>query len=321
MTKSPLIFALVALSSLACATASAKKIASPLLVAEKTPYTIDLVNESGERLETHQHRGRFYVHGQAGERYSIRVNNPTDRRVEAVISVDGLDVVDGETADFKSKRGYVVPARGNLVIDGFRVSTQAVAAFRFSSVAASYAGRKGKARNVGVVGVALFAEKARPQLVLPVQPTIRPRPRPHHHHGRKTNPAPNPDNFDMEESKASTDDRLSEAPRSRPAPSGTGGAVSRHSRRIRPDFQKKKERSGLGTRFGERRSSGVSFTQFVRAHQTRPTSFAELRYNDARGLLALGIRLQVEAAVSQEELATRETASPFPGTRFAQPPR
>jgi hypothetical protein len=319
MTKSPLIFALVALSSLACATANAKKIASPLVVAEKTPYTIDLVNDRGERLETHRHRGRFYVHGQSGERYSIRVNNPTDRRVEAVISVDGLDVVDGETADYQSKRGYVVPPRGNLVIDGFRVSTQAVAAFRFSSVSASYAGRKGKARNVGVIGVALFAEKTRPQIALPVRPTIHPRPH-HHHHGRKTQPAPRRDNFD-EEGKGSADDRLSEAPSSRPAPSGVGGAVSPHSPRIRPDFRQKKERSGLGTRFGERRSSGVSFTQFVRAHQTRPTSFAELRYNDARGLLALGIRLQVEAVVSQEELAARETANPFPGTRFALPPR
>ncbi len=319
MTKSPLIFALVALGSLACATADAKKIASPLVVAEKTPYTIDLVNDRGERLETHRHRGRFYVHGQAGERYSIRVNNPTDRRVEAVISVDGLDVVDGESADFKSKRGYVVPARGNLVIDGFRVSTQAVAAFRFSSVAASYAGRKGKARNVGVVGVALFAEKARPQMVLPVQPIARPRPH-HHHHGRNTEPAPAPDNFEMDESSA-TEDRLSEAPRSRPAPKVSGGAVSRHNHRIRPDFRKKQERSGLGTRFGERRSSGVSFTQFVRAHQTRPTSFAELRYNDARGLLALGIQLRVEVAVSREELATRERANSFPGTRFALPPR
>lgn len=314
MTKSPLVLAIVALSSLACATADAKKIASPLVVTEKTPYTIDLVNERGDRLDTYQHRGRFYVNGQSGERYSIRVNNPTDRRVEAVISVDGLDVIDGETADFRSKRGYVVPARGNLVIDGFRVSTQSVAAFRFSSVSASYAGRKGKARNVGVVGVALFAEKAQPQMVLPIRPT----PRPHHHRGHNKNrPAPSPRDFDGSAESASSDRPAEPAPRR----SAHGGALGKSSSRIRPDFRQKKDRSGLGTAFGERRRSGVSFTRFVRAHETRPSSFAELRYNNARGLQALGIRLRFQEAVSQEELATRESATAFPGTRFAQPPR
>jgi hypothetical protein len=317
MTKSPLVLALVALSTLACATASAKRMQSPLQVVAKTPYTIDLISQSGSALETYNHRGRFYVSGQSGERYSIRVNNPTSRRVEAVISVDGLDVIDGETADFRSKRGYIVPAGGSLVIDGFRVSTQAVAAFRFSSVAASYAGRKGKARNVGVIGVALFAERGRPQMVLPT----RPQPRPHHFHGKKSKrPAPTRD-FDFGSDSSAEDALPAPSPRSRPpsrvgSTRGTGGKSMR-----RPDPSPQKRRSGLGTEFGERRSSTVSFTRFVRAHPTRPTSFAELRYNNAQGLQALGIRLRQHEIVTQEELATRETASPFPGSRFAQPPR
>src|SRR5690606_38241739 len=37
-----------------------------------------------------------------------------------------------------------------------------VATFRFSSVDNSYAGRKGKARNVGVIAVAIFEEAAPP---------------------------------------------------------------------------------------------------------------------------------------------------------------
>ena len=37
------------------------------------------------------------------------ITNPTAHRVEAVVSVDGLDVVDGENGDLR-KRGYVVPA-------------------------------------------------------------------------------------------------------------------------------------------------------------------------------------------------------------------
>src|SRR5690606_39130566 len=114
----------------------------------------------------------FYVLGAAGQRYTVRVSNPTARRVEAVLSVDGLDAIDGKTADLR-KRGYVVPPYGELRVDGFRVSTQQVATFRFSSVASSYAGRKGQARNVGVIGVAILAEREAPQIITrqpPVQP-------------------------------------------------------------------------------------------------------------------------------------------------------
>jgi hypothetical protein len=45
------------------------------------------------------------------------------------------------------------------MIDGFRRSDAEVAAFRLGDVARSYAASKGKARNVGVIGIALFAER------------------------------------------------------------------------------------------------------------------------------------------------------------------
>jgi hypothetical protein len=319
MTRSPIVLAFLALSTLACATADARKIAvKPIQSIAKSPYSIELVGENGELLDTYQHRGRFYVNGESGERYSIRVHNPTDARIEAVISVDGLDVIDGETADYRSKRGYIVPPRGNLLIDGFRVSTRAVAAFRFSSVSNSYAGRKGKARNVGVVGVAIFAEKARPQMVIPVEPVITHR---HHHDhrlgkGKGRRPAPPRPDFDEDFSA----DRPSE-PSPTPSPKA-GGAISGKTAYKPIDRPtRRQERPGLGTAFGERRHSAVSFTRFVRANPKRPTSFAELRYNDARGLQALGIRLRRAVVVTPDELATRESADPFPGTRFAQPPR
>ena len=48
-------------------------------------------------------------------------------------------------------------------IDGFRQSMDEVAAFRFGSVRGSYAGQKGNDRNVGVIGVAVFAERGATQ--------------------------------------------------------------------------------------------------------------------------------------------------------------
>ncbi|HEX8114978.1 MAG TPA: hypothetical protein VF516_44925, partial [Kofleriaceae bacterium] len=80
----------------------------------------------------------------------------------------------------------------------------------------------------------------------------------------------------------------------------------------------RRERLGLGTEFGEQRTSAASYTRFVRAGG-RPVAIAELRYNDTAGLIALGI--PVQPLPDGDEIMLRETANPFPGDRFAQPPR
>ncbi|HEU5076501.1 MAG TPA: hypothetical protein VFU02_20060 [Polyangiaceae bacterium] len=119
--------------------------------------TVRLLDQHGRSLPALEVASREYVVGEHGQAYSIEVENHTNDRIEAVATVDGLDVVDGEEGSF-SKRGYVIGPFDSVRIDGFRRSTDTVAAFRFGSVRDSYAGRKGKARNVGVIGVALFHE-------------------------------------------------------------------------------------------------------------------------------------------------------------------
>lgn len=118
-----------------------------------------LRDQSGRILPGVNAGGRWFVIGEQGRRYSIALRNETDYRLEAVMSVDGLDVVDGRPASLR-KRGYILEPRQRLVIDGWRRSLNTVAAFRFSSVRDSYAQqRHGDARNVGVIGVALFHER------------------------------------------------------------------------------------------------------------------------------------------------------------------
>jgi len=102
---------------------------------------------------------RRHVIGNDGDRYTIVVRNHSDMRFEIVLSVDGLDVLDGKSANFK-KRGYLVAPFGELEVEGFRQSTDSVAAFRFGSIDNSYAERKhGESRNVGVIGLAAFHER------------------------------------------------------------------------------------------------------------------------------------------------------------------
>ena len=311
----------------------------------RAPYDVQIIRENGEQLPTYGLRDRFYVQGNVGERYTIRVTNPTPNRVEAVVTVDGLDVIDGENGDLR-KRGYVVPAYGDVRIEGFRTSQADVATFRFSSVGESYAGKKGKARNVGVVAVALFEEQApEPDNQIIVggggyggyQPPYDyeddladSRPRKHSNRGKDESVAT------RDGGRAPRADKKAPAPTaSRPAPppaepGGTAGAPSRQridaydgdvaeEEMVAPKVTQRNNRPGLGTEFGESRYSAASFTRFVRANN-RPIAIAELRYNDHAGLVALGIH--AEPLPDERELMTRETADPFPGdNRYAQPPR
>jgi hypothetical protein len=285
----------------------AARVAPMKLTSERSRYTIDLVDEAGNRLETYRARGRFYTLGDPGARYSVRIGNPTDRRIEAVVSIDGLDVIDGDDADFQRKRGYIIAPHDTLVVEGFRTSYSSVAAFRFSSVAASYAGRKGKARNVGVVGVAIF-EEARPVAV-----TV-PRGPYHLRDEDRARPRPVP----PAEPTTGARDRSAGEGAGRVAPSSPGSVGSLEGGY---DAEPAPERPGLGTEFGESRWSEVTFTQFVRRNPRRPDALGELRYNDRDGLLALGIRLPPDPPSYPDELYLRETADPFPASGFAQPPR
>ncbi len=120
--------------------------------------SLELRDENGRILPGIGLGERWFVAGEQGRRYSIKVRNRTEARLEILLSVDGLDVIDGRSASF-GKRGYVLRPLGTLNVEGFRQSTDAVAAFRFSSVRDSYANRKhGETRNVGVIGLAVFNE-------------------------------------------------------------------------------------------------------------------------------------------------------------------
>ncbi len=130
----------------------------PGSAAVGSALSVSLHDSTGAALRGARTGGRVYVIGEAGERYSIRIKNHTGHRFEAVATVDGLDVIDGEDGSV-TKRGYVVGPWATVDIDGFRTSEDTVAAFRFGSVRGSYAAKKGKGRNVGVIGIAFFNER------------------------------------------------------------------------------------------------------------------------------------------------------------------
>ena len=65
-----------------------------------------------------------------------------------------------ELVSERKREGLLIEYKhGDIVLEGFRESEGSVRAFRFGSTNDSYASRRGKGRNVGVIGVALFQER------------------------------------------------------------------------------------------------------------------------------------------------------------------
>ena len=105
--------------------------------------------------------GRRYIVGTPGHEYAVRIRNNTGERILAVTSVDGVNVVSGETAS-PEQSGYVIDPYGSVEIAGWRKSLERTAAFYFTDLGDSYAARTGRPGNVGVIGVAVFKEKRMP---------------------------------------------------------------------------------------------------------------------------------------------------------------
>lgn len=267
---------------------------SQALTDRSGPYELQVII-GGTPALTFGHDGETFLLGRVGERYTLRVVNRSGRRVEAVVSVDGRDVIDGKPADWRAKRGYLVPAWGSVDIDGWRLSQQEAAAFRFSTVSDSYAAKTGNAREVGVIGVAIFPERwYRPA---PRQPPYPMRPTPFNNGLRD-------DSQGLQRDGA--------------APHAEEGAPAAGSASPPAPTARSAQRPGLGTEFGEAVSSQVTEVPFQRALQ-RPDAVLGARYDDRKGLIALGIDVDGNAMA---EARLRRSAEPFPVVErdYASPP-
>src|SRR5262245_43438435 len=61
-------------------------------------FSLRLEDGMGNALSSFMHQGQTFVLGREGERFEVVLTNPTGRRVEAVVSVDGRDAVNGRMA-------------------------------------------------------------------------------------------------------------------------------------------------------------------------------------------------------------------------------
>jgi hypothetical protein len=113
----------------------------------------------GRSLPVYWHGGRAWVVGKPGNEYQLVLRNHLGEDLLAVLSVDGVNVVSGETANVQ-QGGYVLSPGRALEVAGWRKDLSRTAAFYFTPLADSYAARTGRPDNVGAIGVALFRRRA-----------------------------------------------------------------------------------------------------------------------------------------------------------------
>jgi hypothetical protein len=272
--------------------------------AQPTSAARLVVNRStGERLTPWRHEGKLYVAGTPGERYAIELKSRRGERVLTVLSVDGVNVLTGQTAA-TLQSGYVIDGWQSYAINGWRKSMDDVAQFVFTAQPDSYAARTGRPGNVGVIGLAVYRER-----VVPAQPMSL---------------APSPW---LGESRAQASDESApagmakkaenQASRDRPAAAGAVGeplAEQRAARRA--DRQESLADSEskvmkLGTGHGQREHSPTRYTEFMRQSDT-PDEIVTIYYDSRANLIARGIIRSPRFA----------EPSPFPGSSgFVPDPR
>lgn len=209
-------------------------------------------------LPVYRHEGRYYVVGKSGHEYQVRVRNRSAADILAVVSVDGVNAVSGETAGW-GQTGYVLAPGQSFDVRGWRKSLQRVAAFFFTEHQNSYAARTGRPENVGVIGVAVFRRKSEPEAR--IQGDLRSQPR--------------------RESSSSPDTGSGAAARADDAPRAAENALERGPAPV-------EKSASLGTGHGRNESSRVTYTDFERA-SPYPDEVIAIHYDTYQNLVALGV--------------------------------
>lgn len=282
---------------------------------QKNAYELS-VHVKGKPTREYFHNDKIYIEGRENSEFEIVLRNNSPKPIEAVFSVDGLDVLDGKTAS-TTKIGYIVNGWATVKIDGWRLNNDEVAKFQFAGTEGSYAAQKGVPRNVGVIGVAIFSQKEVAK-------------NPYSWGGNYPNYMKDntvyPKNFEIYWTNNTAPGQSILRGRSSRGGSSGGFTLTNTSfgtkcsttnsdasinissnGDVKTSGEVKLTTQGLGTAFGRKAESKVTTVSFDRAN-TSPDEVFEIRYNDKAGLERLGIKVSQPL---DKDLAERETAKAF----------
>lgn len=239
--------------------------------------------DTGATLPTYSRDGKVFIAGTPGHRYRVRIVNRIGERVLAVLSVDGVNAVTGQTAS-PDQSGYVLDPYQSTDVAGWRKSTDEVAQFNFTALSGSYAAKTGRPDNVGVIGIAVFREKP---LDLPWREgKIASAPLA----DRYAPPAPPAQPASPKPAPASVPPGTAEAETSAAAKSAVpvGTQARAESSADASSARLRKPEESLGTGHGARETSHVTWTQFARA-SSQPDEVVSVWYDSYNNLVARGV--------------------------------
>jgi hypothetical protein len=135
---------------------------------------VEIISDSGTAFLTLPYRDfgnqgtriiKSYLEAKKGEKYGIVIKNNTCERIGLVIAVDGRNIITGKQSNLGSREMmYIVNAYEHAKYDGWRTTDDEVHRFYFTSPPDSYSLKTfGDASAMGVIAVAVYREKERPQ--------------------------------------------------------------------------------------------------------------------------------------------------------------
>lgn len=254
------------------------------------------VTVNGRTVATEYKSGNnTFIEGRMGSEFEIEIRNHTPNRVMAIVSVDGLSVINGDSASQESP-GYVIAGYGSIKIPGWKLNGQSAAKFTFSGKRDSYSQlSSGASHNCGVIGVMVWSEK--PVFI------------PQH---SLTDTLPSPWSMPIPKGPIMRGTNLWDVT------NPTLGTYSINSAEVslnsRGDMNQAVAQAAtlnnLGTSFGKPTDFKTVSTSFIK---DAVIETLVMYYDDARGLKARGIE------VTRERSRSLETPDPFPGTSCTPP--
>ena len=285
----------------------------------------------GSSSKQFYHEGKYYVEGKQGDEFSVKIKNNTNRRVFAVLTVDGLSAMDGKTGSFDST-GYILDSFNSITVPGWRLSNKEVAHFEFARSDKSYAAGKGKGIHNGVIGCAFFYEKQyAPQVTISNLPDAFPHSHPwwekcpncpswpdftkYRLYNDGNTQVYNTKDFSLGSSGNSINTLTAQSANFSSMGNTVQTSASNQMQFSSASGPQQVMSSSLGTGFGDRTEHRVVSVGFERASET-PTEVLTVYYDTRQGLKNRGIAVD----------GYTEIASPFPGSqrdydKYCEPPQ
>lgn len=224
------------------------------------------ITVNGRRItEYHHNDGLCYLEGRKGTEYELELVNNSYERILMIPSVDGLSVLDGNTAGIDSP-GYVIESRSRISVPGWKLNVNEAAKFVFDNAKNSYTKKSGKGtKNVGAIGALVFREQLWAITFMPINDPFWP----------NSQPVIGNDGTYSSSNNVSVSSTLDE--------------ITQHS--ATSAIRSTNTSDLLGTGFGDATDFSTQETSFVKRNSFNPDAFLALYYDSVKGLEKRGIVL------------------------------